>query len=173
MLKLKAERVARKVMNLSESDDFRLSLQHWYDMLPAQAKNSVLSTDLQNMLISIRDVAIGNGSEIIENLAKAATNFFIEDWTDKTILEFEDMLQSLIDELENKKNASKSSSSKILLTTDTGVKECFYDFDPESLSSSGFFFQSALDDMVDEYGAVDNNEKIGILMSMVKKLMGE
>lgn len=173
LLKLKAEKVARKVMNLSENDDFRLSLQHWYDMLPIQAKNSVLSTDLQNILISIRDVAISNGSEIIENLAKAATNFFIEDWTDKTILEFEDMLQRLIDELENKKNISESLGSKVLITTNTEVKECFYDFNPESLSSSGFFFQRALDDMLDEYGAVDNNEKIGILMSMVRKLMGE
>ena len=55
-----------------------------------------------------------------------------------------------------------------------GIKECFYEFDPESISASGQFFQNALDEMLEEYESVlDNNEKIGILMGMVKKLMGE
>ena len=41
-------------------------------------------------------------------------------------------------------------------------------------SPSGHFFQCALDDIVEEYGdSVEINEKIGILMKMVKNLMGE
>lgn len=174
LLKKKAENVVRRIIELPEGDNFRLSLQHWYDVLPTQAKNSVLPADLQNVFSSIRDIASGSGNAIIEKLSKSATNFFIEDWTDKTILEFEDTIQRLVNELEKKKNTPATAGSKITIATDDGIKECFYDFDPESLSSSGYFFQSALDDMMDEYGsAVDNNEKIGILMSMVKKLMGE
>ena len=63
-------------------------------------------------------------------------------------------------------------SKKITLPGESGAKEYFYDFDPNELSPSGVFFQSALDDMMDEYGALDNSEKIGILMNLVKKLMG-
>lgn len=174
LLKKKAENVVRRIIGLPEGDDFRLSLQHWYDVLPTQAKNSVLPTDLQNVFSSIRDIAYGSGNEIIEKLSKAATNFFIEDWTDKTILEFEVTIQRLVNELDKKKNTLETASSKITIATDDGIKECFYDFDPKSLSSFGFFFKGALDEMMEEYGSVvDNNEKIGILMSMVKKLMGE
>ena len=134
----------------------------------------MLSSDLQNVFNTVRDIAFGGGNEIIEKLAKATTHFFIEDWTDKTILEFKDTLQKLIDELGKKQDTSDVAGNKIMISTEDGMKECFYNFDPESLSSSGYFFQSALDEMIDEYGsAVDNNEKIGILMSMVKKLMGE
>lgn len=173
-LKKKAENAVRRMIKLPEGENFRLSLQHWYEALPAQAKNSVFPAELQNVFCSIRDIASGSGNEIIEKLSKAATNFFIEDWTDKTIFEFEDTIQRLMNELNKKKNTPETASSKVTIATDDGIKECFYDFDPESLSSSGYFFQSALDDMMNEYGsAVDNNEKIGILMSMVKKLMGE
>lgn len=174
LLKRKAEDTARKVLGFPENDNFRLSLQHWYENLPVQAKNSVLSADLQSVFNTIRDIVSGSGNEIIEKLSKSATNFFVEDWTDKTVLEFEDVLRRLVDELEKKESITGGEGSKLMFSTENGIKECFYDFDPESLSSSGYFFQSALDDMMDEYGsAVDNNEKIGILMSMIKKLMGE
>lgn len=174
VLKKRAEGVVKKVLGLAEADDFRLSLQHWYDTLPVQMKNSVLPAELQNVLICIRDIASGNANEIIERLSKSATNFFIEDWTDKTILGFEDTIQRLVEELKNRKDTSETANSKIAIATDDGIKECFYEFDPESISASGQFFQNALDEMLEEYESVlDNNEKIGILMGMVKKLMGE
>ena len=108
---------------------------------------------------------------MIEKLAKTATNFYIEDWNDKTIDEFESVLKTLVSELHEKENAASPQSKKIMLSADDGVQECFYDFNPNELSPSGVFFQSALDDMMDEYGALDNSEKIGILMNLVKKLM--
>ena len=74
----------------------------------------------------------------------------------------------------DKKKNDTETGSKITLATDDGIKECFYDFDPDDLSTSGYFFQNALEEMLDEYGSsMDNNEKIGILMRTVKKLMGE
>lgn len=173
VLKDKAERLVRESLCLSEKDNFRLSLQQWYENLADKTKSSLLPVDSQNLLNCIRDIANGNGTDIIENLSKATTNFFVEDWTDKTILEFKESFEKLIEELEKKKNVVETSGSKITITAGDGTKECFYDFDSEDLSSSGYFFQSALDDIMEEYGsAVDNNEKIGILMNMVKKLMG-
>lgn len=79
-----------------------------------------------------------------------------------------------MNEIEEKnKNDIKDSANKVIIATDSGLQECLYDFDPDNLSPSGYFFQNALDEMVDEYGeSIENNEKIGILMQMVKKLMG-
>ena len=51
--------------------------------------------------------------------------------------------------------------------------ERLIDFDPENLSSTGHFFQNALDDVLEEYGdTLETSEKIGILMNLVRKLMG-
>lgn len=173
-LKTAAEKTVRVALHLPESDDFRLSLQHWYECIPTHAKKSILSADIQPVLNTIRDIASGSTTDIIEKLSKAATNFFIEDWTDNTISEFKQVLEKLISELNEKKNLPERSGNKITMITDTEKKECLYDFDPQNLSSPGYFFQNALDDVLDEYGsAIDNNEKIGILMNAVKKLMGE
>ena len=88
------------------------------------------------------------------------------------ILEFETSLNVLVSDLQQREDTASSQSRKIGISTSDGVQECFFDFDPNELSVSGVFFQSALDDMVDEYGALDNSEKIGILLNLVKKLMG-
>ncbi len=50
--------------------------------------------------------------------------------------------------------------------------ERFYDFNAENLSTTATFFKNALEDMMEEYdGILENNEKIGVLMDAIKKLM--
>lgn len=48
----------------------------------------------------------------------------------------------------------------------------WYDFNAENLSTTATFFKNALEDMMEEYdGILENNEKIGVLMDAIKKLM--
>ena len=155
-----------------KDDDFLQSLKAWYENVPVNAKNSILPAASQSLLNCIRDITGNNEGDLIEKIAKTATNFFIEDWNDKIVPEFETTLKTLVSDLQQREEAASPQSKKISISTNDGIKECFYDFDPDELSASGVFFQSALDDMMDEYGALDNSEKIGILMNLVKKLMG-
>lgn len=171
-LKKKAEKVVRMTLGLPKNDDFLQSLKAWYENVPANVKNSILPAVSQSLLNCIRDISENNEGDLIEKIAKTATNFFIEDWNDKIIPEFETTLKEFVSDLQQKEDAASSHSKKISISTGDGTKECFYDFDPNELSASGVFFQSALDDMMDEYGALDNSEKIGILMNLVNKLMG-
>lgn len=172
-LKKQAEGVVKRSLSLPHSDDLQQSLKVWYENIPPKAKNSLLPATSQSLLNCIRDVVDGKSIDLIEKLAKTATNFFIEDWNDKTKDEFESVLKTLVSDLKKKEDAvNAQQSKKIMLPAEEGTKEYFYDFNPNELSPSGVFFQSALDDMVDEYEALDNSEKIGILMNLVKKLMG-
>lgn len=165
--------VIKKSLGLQHNDNLQQGLKVWYENIPEKAKNSILPATSQSLLNCIRDVISGKSMDLIEKLAKTATNFFIEDWNDKTKDEFESTLKTLVADLKKKEEvADTSQSKKITLPGESGVKEYFYDFDLNELSPSGVFFQSALDDMMDEYGALDNSEKIGILMNLVKKLMG-
>lgn len=138
------------------------------------AKNSLYSMDSQRILNCIRDLSNTDSEEIIEKLSKEITGFFVEDWTDTAIEYFADGLGKLVAEIEEKSETNTNQTSqKVVFATETGTKECFYDFDPENITTSGFFFQNALDEVIDEYGdSIENSEKIGILMNMVKKLMG-
>lgn len=171
-LKKKAEKTVKIVLGLPKDDDFLQSLKVWYENIPEKAKNSILPATSQSLLNCIRDITGKQKGDLIEKFAKTATNFFIEDWNDKMILEFEATLKTLVSDLQKKEEAVNPKSKKISISTDDGIKEWFLDFDVNELSASGVFFQSALDDMIDEYGALDNSEKIGILLNFVKKLMG-
>ena len=171
-IKKKAEKVVRTTLDLPKDDDFLQSLKVWYENVPVNAKNSILPAVSQSLLNCIRDITGNNEGDMIEKIAKTATNFFIEDWNDKIIPEFETTLKALVSDLQQREEAASPQSKKISISTNDGIKEWFYDFDPNKLSAPGIFFQSALDDMVDEYGVLDNSEKIGILMNLVKKLMG-
>lgn len=165
--------VIKKILGLQHKDNLQQGLKVWYENIPEKAKNSILPATSQSLFNCIRDVISGKSMDLIEKLAKTATNFFIEDWNDKTKDEFESTLKTLVADLKKKEEAADTpQSKKITLPGESGAKEYFYDFDPNELSPSGVFFQSALDDMMDEYGALDNSEKIGILMNLVKKLMG-
>lgn len=174
-LKKKAEMAVKKELLLVEDDDFYLSLKAWYENISTKAKESILSTASQRLLNSIKSAVEEKTSiGIIEKLSKATTNFFVEDWTDTTIESFTECFKQLLEEIERKNNSNSTSKQRLSFSVGNDMQECSYDFDSNNLSPSGHFFQCALDDIVEEYGdSVEINEKIGILMKMVKNLMGE
>ena len=102
------------------------------------------------------------------------TGFFIEDWNDNSIKVYEAGFSDLIDEInERTKRKGTDSGQSIVFSTSRGVKECLYEFDPENITPNGYFFQNALEDVMEEYGdSLETNEKIGILMQVIKNLMG-
>lgn len=174
VVKENAINAIRTGLSLDENDDLLICINEWYKELPNTVKNSLLSADSQRLLNIIREIDLTNAAEIAERFSKEITGFFIEDWNDSSLSVFESGLQTLISEIEEKSQKTDTDlGQKIIFSTSNGSKECFYDFDPDNLSASGYFFQNALDDMMEEYGdSLENNEKIGILMQMIRKLMG-
>ena len=174
IIKHRAIDAIRKKLMIDKDDNLLLGLKDWYSKLSDKIKNSVFSADSQRLLGCIRSLDVTDEEEIAEKLSKAITGFFIEDWNDHTIQLFESGFEALLGEIEDKiKSVDTSIGQKVVFSTDDGLKECLYDFDPDNLSASGYFFQNALDDMLEEYGeSLENSEKIGILMQVIKKLMG-
>ena len=100
-------------------------------------------------------------------------NFFIEDWRDETIDDFSAALYGMVEEISEIGKRPESEMERISFSDGGTSDERLIDFDPENLSSTGHFFQNALDDVLEEYGdTLETSEKIGILMNLVRKLMG-
>lgn len=173
-VKKNAELAVRKELGLSVKDDFLISMRTWYRELSDTAKNSVYSMDSQRILNSIRDLTNIDVGEIIENLSKEVTGFFIEDWSDTSMEAFSAGFTKLVEEISGKgEREENKQSQKVTFASEDGVKDCFYNFNTENMSTSGYFFQNALVDIMEEYGdSLDNNEKIGILMNIIQKLIG-
>ena len=171
-LKRKAEAVVRAKLDIPKREDFLLSLKDWYERIPDIAKSSVFSSDSQRLLNVIRDLSTHDNEEIVEKISKGATNFYIEDWTDTMIHEFENCFDVLVREIKEKSKKTDTSSQKITFGTEAGSRELFYEFNESDMSSTAQFFQNAVEDVLEDYGAsLDNSEKIGVLMNIIKRIM--
>jgi hypothetical protein len=138
------------------------------------AKNSIFSARTSSLIEYVQSVDTGNEDDIASKIVRKTTGMFIEDWKPDFGNKFEDELKEAVDEVLSKKGSAAGASQKILLMSDDGTPvEKFYDFNSENLSATATFFKNALEDMMEEYeGVLENNEKIGVLMDAIKKLMG-
>lgn len=169
-----AIKIIRETFGFAEEADLQQSLLAWYDNLPEVAKNSIFSARTSSLIEYVQSVDTGNEDDIASKIVRKTTGMFIEDWKPDFGNKFEDELKEAVDEVLSKKGSAAGASQKILLMSDDGTPvEKFYDFNSENLSATATFFKNALEDMMEEYeGVLENNEKIGILMDAIKKLMG-
>ena len=168
-----AIKIIRETFEFDESTDLQQSLLAWYDNLPEVAKNSIFSARTSSLIEYVQTVDTGNEDDIASKIVKKTTGMFIEDWKSGFGSKYKEELKEAIDEILSKKESAAGAVQKILLMSNDGTPvEKFYDFNPESLSTTATFFKSALEDIMEEYdGVLEDNEKIGVLMDAIKKLM--
>lgn len=165
--------IVRETFGFSKDADLRQSLLAWYDNLSDVAKNSIFSARTNSLMEYIQAVDTTNEDDIASKIVKKTTGMFIEDWKSGFENKFEEELMEAVGEVLSKKESTAGTAQKILLMSDDGTpSEKFYDFNAENLSTTASFFKSALEDIMEEYdGLIENNEKIGVLMDVIKKLM--
>lgn len=165
--------IIRETFGFDEDTDLQQSLLAWYDNLPELAKNSIFSARTSSLIEYIQAVDTGNEDDIASKIVRKTTGMFIEDWKPGFGSKFKEELKEAVDEILSKKSPAIGTSQKILLMSNDGTPvEKFYDFSPESLSTTATFFKSALEDILEEYdGVLEKNEKIGVLMDAIKKMM--
>lgn len=165
--------IIRETFGFDEDTDLQQSLLAWYDNLPEVAKNSIFSARTSSLIEYIQAVDTGNEDDIASKIVRKTTGMFIEDWKPGFGSKFKEELKEAVDEILSKKSPAIGTSQKILLMSNDGTPvEKFYDFSPESLSTTATFFKSALEDILEEYdGVLEKNEKIGVLMDAIKKMM--
>lgn len=167
-----AIKIIRNTFGFAEEANLQQSLLTWYDNLPEVAKNSIFSARANSLIEYIQAVDTGDADDIASKIVKKTTGMFIEDWKPDFEIKFEEALKEAVDEVLSKEEAV-GTSQKILLMSDDGTSvERFYDFNAENLSTTANFFKNALEDVMEEYdGILENNEKIGVLMDAIKKLI--
>lgn len=164
--------IIRTEFAIEKERDLQQSLLAWYNELPDSTKNTMMSTGALSLLKTIKLLSVNNEEEIASKIGKDVVGSFVEDWKDEIKSEFKDSLHVLVEEIREKKETKESDKHISLVTKEGTQKELIYSFDMDNLSTSGFFFQNALTEMMEEYeDTIDNNEKIGILMHMISELM--
>lgn len=164
--------VIRQTFKFNDKESLSEALRHWYINLPDITKNSIFSGNTESVM-QILKTEIPTDFEMIAALfAKAVTGMYVEDWTTETFNYFKNQLHDIYETIMNRSETS-SSTKKISFVSDEGdTKDLYIDYNSEQLSTAGSFFKNAINEAIDEYGdTIDSNEKIGILMDLMSKLL--
>lgn len=171
LIKQQAECALREELHLS-AGDLCQSIHTWVNQLPEAIFKTVVSQQAKNTLDYMKSITTHDEEEIVSHIIQYLTGTYIEDWKHDSLSTFNDALKQFDKEINNVGN-STNIEQKIEYIDEKGNKqEAIYDFSDDAISTSGQFLKNALADAIDEYGSwVDNKEKIGILMSLVKELL--
>lgn len=173
LLKKSVVCVVRKQLCLKKNANLLLSIKEWCSGLPEKAKVSILSLNSQRLLECLKSLETSDYEEVAQILSKEVTGLYVEDWSDNTINDFEQGLIALLEEIKERKNVPSDNLQKVVFSTENGDREWQYIFDEKDASGPAHFFEEQVASAIDEFGAsIENNEKIGALMKIVKQIIG-
>lgn len=171
VVKRSAVQTIRTTFDLEATADLGQSLKAWYHRLPEATKNSVISTASETITDAILGINTSDEERIAGDIVYAVTGTFIEDWRTETNDLLRTGLNAYIQELKNQENIVTKRAQKLVFLSESGKpSECFYDYDPEHISSIGTFFRNDLISTLEEYDTLEKSEKIGILIEIIRKL---
>ena len=172
-MKQLAASVIHRTFGFSDTQDLQQSLLYWYERLPEEVINSVLGAEAEALLQFAGTLETSDEEEIAGRMVSIITGGYIEDWKDGTLRTFEEQLNFVIKEIYDAQDKAGAVRSVVIENVDGGRDILFYDFDIDSISSTGTFFRNSLDGMIEEFdGILDNKEKIGILIDAINRLSG-
>lgn len=173
VVRASAVSVIRNVFGADTCADLRQSLRTWYDALPEENKKRVYSDQADQLRQYLQELSTNDETEIAARIVRLVTGTFIEDWNEQSLVAFQKELENVVAEIAAKQDENPIGTQKLLLLDETGDQvERYFSFDPDELSSTGTFFKNALESMLEEYdGILDNNEKVGVLVEIIKQLM--
>ena len=101
---------------------------------------------------------------------KIFTSFYVEDWQSNQVNEYIDSLKETINKLNNPVNNNGESQKIVLVNGDQTIEKNLSSFD--NISALGKTMKNNIEDIINEYGgAISEEEKVNILLNVMKKYM--
>ena len=159
-------------LGITKGGNLRQALKSWYENLSDEAKDRVYSNATNDFVNYVKSFTVTDPESIIRDVAKIVTGIFIEDWNDDSAIDFLINMEAVVQEIVMKSSESSSGSSSLqIIGPDGKEKKVSYNYDPEKISTNGTFFQNQLYEVFENSEGVDADEKLGILMDMIKEMM--
>jgi hypothetical protein len=145
-------------------------LKEWYEKQSDLSKQGLHSGVVTNLMSCIEKLDVYGDDEIAQKIVKAVTNVYIENWIDNAYEDFVSRLSETKSEIEHIKE--EKTGGKLLLSF-TGSKgnliERYYEKVDEG---TGNILRNILEDTLDEYDDLSVNDRVGILLEMIEKIIG-
>ncbi len=145
-------------------------LTEWYAKQSALSKNALHGGRITNLMTCIEKLNVYDNQEVMKKLVKAVSDVYVEDWSGKAYDEFVSELSRLKAEIENIRDDNSIGKMKLSFTGHDGkVVEKYYDRVDEG---TGSVLRNIIEDALDEYDDLSVNDRVGILLEMIEKVIG-
>lgn len=145
-------------------------LKEWYEKQSDLSKQGLHSGGITSFMSCIEKMDTFGDIDVAQKVVKAITNVYIENWIDCASDEFITELVSLKDEIEHIKE--EKAEGKLLLSF-TGSKgnriERYYE---KVDDGTGTILRNIIEDTLEEYDDLSVNDRVGILLEMIEKIIG-
>lgn len=150
--------------------DLYHALLEWYDNQSELSKQGLHSSKITNLMSCIQKINVYNDGEVVKKLIKTVTDVYAENWTENSYHEYTKDLIQLKTEVENIKEENMSDKCELSFIGKHGDKRSiFYDMVDES---TGSVLRNILEDTLEEYDDLSVNDRVGILLEMIEKIIG-
>lgn len=138
--------------------------------LDSAVKNSIYDIRTKNFISYIDSLNTHDEHDVIENLAKIFTSFYVEDWQSNQNREYINNLKETIEKLNAPVGESDDSQKIVLINGEQTIEKNISSFD--NISALGKTMKNNIEDIINEYGgSISEEEKVNILLTVMKKYM--
>lgn len=146
------------------------TLREWYEKQSDLSKQGLHSGGVTNLMSCIEKMDTYGDIEVAQKIVKAVTNVYIENWIDNAYEEFIDELTSIKAEIEQIKEEKVEGKLLLSFIGSKGNKiERYYEKVDEG---TGTILRNIIEDTLEEYDDLSVNDRVGILLEMIEKIIG-
>lgn len=145
-------------------------LKEWYEKQSDLSKQGLHSGGVTNLMSCIEKMDTFGDIDVTQKVVKTVTNVYIENWLDSAYEEFISELTSIKKEIEQIREDKTEGKLLLSFTGRKGNKiERYYEKVDEG---TGTILRNIIEDTLDEYDDLSVNDRVGILLEMIERIIG-
>ena len=155
----------------NSKDDLYHILKEWYEKQSAQLKQGLFDGKVTQFVSCLRNINSYDDHEIAEKIAKVVTDVYVEAWNDKSIYDFKEKLEVILQDISQIKDNSISIGNYKLkfIGHDNTPIELYYNPVGEE---KGTIFRNIVEDTIDQFeDDLSVNDRVAILLEMIEKMI--
>ena len=145
-------------------------IKEWYGKQSSLSKQGLHSGGITSLMSCIEKMDTYGDAEVAQRIVKAVTNVYIENWIDSAYEDFISELETIKTEVEHIREEKTEGKLLLSFTGSKGNKiERYYEKVDEG---TGTILRNIIEDTLEEYDDLSVNDRVGILLEMIEKVIG-
>jgi len=145
-------------------------LREWYKNLSDNKKKQIYDLTTKNLLNYIKELNTHDENDILENLAKIITGYYVEDWQPDEKYNYIKTLKNIVLKIESSKEEINGNQKILLVNGDEVIEKSLTN--NRELSALEKTMKNNIEEIIEEYGgALTEYETVNVLIDIIKKYL--